>query len=295
MRFDTVKESTIVGVSTTVLGFGLQKLLPKLGIKREIAPLTTYFLLGFASHLVYSTIAQEATGKTPALGETDPDIETVLDVEGHIHPDIKKQRTRVMGPHWCQIYGVKFFDKEWCEALVRISERYGDWDSKAKGDGYSAGMTLPIDFIPDLQKRYSAAVKKYLFPCAQKLFPTFKPTHHDEVYILRYIAGKRDQDAMDHHYDAEPLACILGLNEDFTGGGTHFPQFKLTVVAKPGVMLLYPGGLSHLHGGKKINSGRRYALLHALYDRVLNGDNVSVWEEGEPQHDRDVPPLRGNE
>ena len=232
---------------------------------------------------------------TPSLGdsEADPDLAILLDVEGHIHPDIKKKKTKIMGPKWCQIYGVQFFDREWCDALVRVSEKYGDWDSKAKGDGYSAGMTLPIDFIPELQKRYSAAVKKYLFPCASKLFPTFKPTHHDEVYILRYIANKQDQDAMESHYDAEPLACILALNDEFTGGGTHFPQFKLTVIAKPGVMLLYPGGLSHLHGGKKITSGRRYALLHALYDRVLNGEGVSVWEDGEPQHDRDSPPSKG--
>jgi hypothetical protein len=154
-------------------------------------------------------------------------------------------------------------------------------------------MTLPIDFIPQLQENYTKAVKKYLFPVASQLFPTFNPTHHDEVYILRYIAGKKDQEAMDHHYDAEPLACILTLNDQFKGGGTHFPKFKLTVVAEPGVMLLYPGGLSHLHGGKKITAGRRYALLHALYDRVLNGEGVSVWEKGEPQHERDTAPSRG--
>lgn len=226
--------------------------------------------------------------KSPkALGDfSDPDVKILLDIENHIHPDAKKHRAKEMGPKTCQIYAVKLFDKEWCDALVRVSEKYGTWGNASKGGGESVGMTLSLDFMSELQKKYSDAIKKYVFPCASKLFPTFSPTHHDEVYILRYVAGKDGQEKMDDHYDGEPLACILGLNDEFVGGGTHFPKFNVTVHAKPGVILLYPGGLSHLHRGKKITKGRRYLILHAIYDKVLNGDSVSVWEEGEPQHAR---------
>ena len=254
------------------------------------------FGLGLGIGIVIFLIWKAKKTTPKPLGETskeDPDLKLLLDVEGHIHSDAKKHRTKEMGPKMCQVYGVKLFDKKWCDALVRASEKYGTWGKASKGGGESVGMTLPIDFIPELQKKYSEAVTKYIFPCVKKLFPTFNPTHHDEIYILRYIAGREGQESMDRHYDAEPLACIMGLNDEFTGGGTHFPKFNITVKSKPGVMLLYPGGLSHLHSGKAITSGKRYLILHALYDKVLNGDSVSVWEEGEPQHKRNTPPSRG--
>lgn len=311
MRVAVIKEMVLVGASTLVVGYTIQKGAKKVNL--DLNPLVLYFSIGFIAHLLWEITGgnkwfvenakfpvitgpkvlegSEHTAKPLVL--EDPDLKILLDVEGHIHPDAKKRKAKEMGPKLCQVYGVKLFDKKWCDALVRVSERYGLWGNASKGGGESVGMTLPIDFIPELQKKYSEAVKKYIFPCAQKLFPTFNPTHHDEVYILRYIAGRKGQDSMDNHYDGEPLACILALNEEFKGGGTHFPKYNLTVVAKPGVMLLYPGGLSHLHSGKMISNGRRYLILHALYDKELNGDTVSVWEDGEPQHDRVTPVSRG--
>jgi len=221
-------------------------------------------------------------GNAPALPE-DPDLKIVSNIDRYIHPDIKQLQAKEIGPKNSSIYVVKFLQPEYCAALIRVAEKYGDWNSKSKGD-YGKGMTLPLDFIPLIERNYSQAVQKYLFPVAKKLFPKFNPTHHDEVYILRYRADKGKQQGMEAHYDSEPLACILTLNREFQGGGTYYPKWDFTALAETGEMLLYPGGLSHLHGGKKITAGKRYALLHALYDRELNGDAVSVWETGEPQH-----------
>lgn len=231
--------------------------------------------------------------KVATLGELaqDPDVHELLRMEKYIHPDIKNLRAVEIGPKNSSIYAVKFLRPEYCKLLIQVAERYGDWDSKSKGD-YGKGMTLPIDFLPRLQKTYTEMVKKYLFPCASKLFPTFNPTHHDEVYILRYRSDNSKQQSMDVHYDGEPLACILTLNSEFKGGGTYYPKWNYVAKVTPGTMMLYPGGLSHLHGGRKITDGKRYVMLHALYDKVLNGNQVSVWEDGEPQHDRETPVVR---
>jgi hypothetical protein len=162
-------------------------------------------------------------------------------------------------------------------------EKFGDWQAKSKAD-YETGMTISLDSIPEVKKQYSSMLKKYIFPCAAKLFPTFKPTHHDEVYVLRYKAHVPGQKKMKAHYDGEPLACVLALNKEFKGGGTFYPVFDYVAKGPPGSILMYPGGLSHLHGGAKIHDGTRYVLLHAIYDRILFGDTVSPWEPGEPQH-----------
>ena len=248
-------------------------------------------LLGLAAAIVFHFFRKRKKQQT--LGELtqDPDVQELLQMEKYIHPDIKNLRAREIGPKHSSIFSVKFLKPEYCKLLIQVAERYGDWNSKSKGD-YGKGMTLPMDFIPELQKQYSNMVKKYLFPCAAKLFPTFNPTHHDEVYILRYRADNGKQQGMEAHYDGEPLACILTLNSEFEGGGTFYPKWGYVAKVGPGEMMLYPGGLSHLHGGRKITAGRRYVLLHALYDKVLNGTQVSVWEDGEPQHDRETPVVR---
>lgn len=233
----------------------------------------------FALHRLFTNKARsDLSGSTQ-----DPEVQELLKMEKYIHPALRRGSYKKVGPKHALLYAVPFFKPEYCEMLVRVAERYGDWEGKSK-DNYGKGMTLSLSFIPALEKQYSALLKKYLYPQAQQLFPTFRPTHHDKAYILRYRATKNQQRKMSPHYDGEPLSCILSLNDSFTGGGTVFPQFDYTAKLPPGYMLVYPGGLSHLHGGKEITHGRRYVLLHALYDRVLFGNCVSPWEDGEPQH-----------
>jgi hypothetical protein len=277
-----LKEVLFFCITTMAMGYSLKLLLKWADMQTN--DMAVY--LG-ASLLAYKFLkpSKRALGLGTLMDHDDPDVQLLCNLEDYIHPDIKKLKAKEIGPRNSSIYVVKFLRPEYCEALVRVAEKYGDWDSKSKGD-YGKGMTLPLDFIPILEKQYSDAVKKYLFPIAENLFPTFKPTHHDEVYILRYRADRGKQNKMDPHYDGEPLACILTLNRDFRGGGTIYPKFNYTALANPGEMMLYPGGLSHLHGGKQITAGRRYALLHALYDKALFGDSVSPWEEGEPQHEK---------
>ena len=51
-------------------------------------------------------------------------------------------------------------------------------------------------------------------------------------------------------------------DDSYSGGGTYFPRWNLTITGQePGSMVMYPGGLSHLHAGKKITSAERYVLL----------------------------------
>jgi len=222
------------------------------------------------------------------LGELpdDPDLLTVLNIEDSIQPEIKAGKFKEVGPRRSSIFAVKFLKPEYCAALVRVLEKYGDWTTKSQNN-YGKGMTLPLDFIPEIEKNYSDAVRKYIYPLCVKLFPTFNPTHHDEVYILRYRAGHAKQIEMEAHYDAEPLACMVTLNRDFKGGGTFFPNFGIkALLTNPGEMIIYPGGLGHLHGGNPISAGRRYLLLHALYDRRIHGTKTAEWDEGEPQHER---------
>ena len=60
------------------------------------------------------------------------------------------------------------------------------------------------------------------------------------------------------------LSFIIVLADNYSGGGTYFPRWNLTITGQePGSMVMYPSGLSHLHAGKKITSGERYVLLGA--------------------------------
>ena len=284
---DFFKDALVIGSTTLVAGYSLKCALQRLDIKTSDPVI--YFGAGILAYMLrraFSSGLSSSLGSLPEpvgahTDETDPDLNVLSNIENYIHPNVKSFKAKEIGPKNSSIYLIKFLKPEYCDALVRVVEKYGDWDSYSKG-GYGKGMTLPLEFMPTLEKQYSDALKKYLYPMARILFPTFEPTHHDRPYILRYRTDRDKQQKMDAHYDGEPMACILTLNRNFKGGGTFFPKWNYTALAKPGEIIVYPGGLSHLHGGKKITKGRRYAILNALYDRELNGEGTTPWEAGEP-------------
>jgi hypothetical protein len=57
------------------------------------------------------------------------------------------------------------------------------------------------------------------------------------------------------------FACVLYINDDFTGGELHFPEIDVTYRPKKGAMIVFPSADEYLHGVKAVGAGPiRYAL-----------------------------------
>lgn len=70
------------------------------------------------------------------------------------------------------------------------------------------------------------------------------------------------------HHDAETVSLIVYLDARFAGGGTTFPRWAFNTAdagVPVGHAVVYPGGVSHEHGGRPITSGERHLFLSAFY------------------------------
>jgi hypothetical protein len=92
--------------------------------------------------------------------------------------------------------------------------------------------------------------------------------HQPYVSIARMGPGA----SQDEHYDKmsdyyeysempardKDLTAVIYWNNDFTGGVLNFPQHKLSISPKPGLVVTYPGDKYHTHSVSKVKGGYRY-------------------------------------
>ena len=78
-----------------------------------------------------------------------------------------------------------------------------------------------------------------------------------ENFMARYTTDK--QSHLSLHHDFSHVTMVVKLNDEFDGGGTWFPKYKTLSNPKTvGTATLHPGMLTHLHGARPINAGKRY-------------------------------------
>lgn len=74
-------------------------------------------------------------------------------------------------------------------------------------------------------------------------------------------------------YQNRHLAYMTYLNDVTDGGGTEFPQHKLTTPAKKGLTLIWPAGWTHHHRGVVSETQKKYIITGWLCfypDRVYS-------------------------
>ena len=85
-------------------------------------------------------------------------------------------------------------------------------------------------------------------------------TLNSENFIAKYDTN--NQGSLDLHHDSSAITLNVRLNNEFKGGGTFLPKYKTTVQPrKTGYAMAHPGSITHLHGGRPVETGTRYILV----------------------------------
>lgn len=112
-----------------------------------------------------------------------------------------------------------------------------------------------------------------------------QPLYGDTLQIVRWVAGyelqphadRENPDGSPHPFPWRDYAAITFLNNDFTGGELYFPKLdNLTITPQPGMSIIFPGDLAHLHGVKEVRSGVRYTLASFLTHDAGHADYLDV-------------------
>jgi len=83
----------------------------------------------------------------------------------------------------------------------------------------------------------------------------------EEYFIVKY--DMKGQKALQYHIDGYEFSFIIGLNNEFTGGGTHFKKENKLIKLGIGDCVIFSG--RNKHKGMAITSGIRYILTGFIH------------------------------
>jgi len=155
------------------------------------------------------------------------------------------------------IYEFPLFTEKFCKEAVALAEVMNKW-TKDRHEFYPTNDVL----LPEigLDNIYNRVIKEIVSPLCIHLWELEGAgwdNMNTENFMVRYTTDR--QSHLSLHHDFSHITMVVKLNDEFDGGGTWFPKYK--ILANPklvGTATIHPGMITHKHGARPIHSGKRY-------------------------------------
>jgi len=176
------------------------------------------------------------------------------------------------------------------EEIARLRKEYESIEPEYNID-HTHGITMPIhkgtEYMMDFARKMAPIVKKN----AEDFYGmememdrdaqwTYHPSgsyldpHTDVLGFVPKYDGRNDYPAQEEdfpYYWSGHLSNLIYINDDFEGGELFFPDFKLQIKPKPGMLILFPGNTHYLHGVKETKGSTRYT--YSLWMKFKDFEN----------------------
>ena len=178
----------------------------------------------------------------------------------YIDPYILKGQYKLMtdeiGPN---IIEFPLFTEQFCDELITLSEQ-NEWTTTRHTFYPTTDQTM-VDL--GLQTIYQKVLEQFVYPIwiwFWELEGDAWNTSKSENFIVKY--DTENQGSLGIHHDSSAITLNVRLNDDYKGGGTFIPRYKLNVQPKrKGYAMSHPGQITHKHGGRPVTEGTRYILV----------------------------------
>ena len=159
----------------------------------------------------------------------------------------------------------KLLTRSLSKSIINEMEHFNQW----KNDRHRSYPTYDFE-LTEVSRYYTIVLGilyNQLFPEISKKFGVNEENIGiNELFVVKYhMNGQKELRA---HTDGSDISFIIGLNENFTGGGTYFTKTEDLVKLSTGDCLVFYGGENE-HRGNKITSGTRYILTGFLHLKNL--------------------------
>ena len=170
------------------------------------------------------------------------------------------------------IWYFPFLRPEFCDYLVQLAEKNGNWSGGVYTDKNSIDKRIGVieniptqdihlkdiglhDFWVDIVNNHFKRIMAHLYK--------YKAGNYHIAFIVKYDAEK-GQASLQGHHDASVYTTNIALcdGNDYEGGGIKFHTKNITLLNKDkGYLCLHPGRVTHYHEGLPITRGKRYVLV----------------------------------
>lgn len=133
--------------------------------------------------------------------------------------------------------------------------------------GYRTADVLFSEHLGPLGRRFDEKMETIIKPLVRHLWGK-QLTSHYGTQLVRYTSGGHyrahsdiGRQTLNRYY-----TVLCYLNDDFAGGGTHFPHLSYTVRPRAGKAIIFPSGF--VHSGEAVTSGEKFVLVSWLIGPV---------------------------
>ena len=158
------------------------------------------------------------------------------------------------------IYEFQLFTDKFCKDAIALAETLDKWTID-RHEFYPTNDVL----LPELglDRIYNRVLREVVYPMCIHIWTlegSGWDTMESENFLARYTTDR--QSHLSLHHDFSHVTMVVKLNDEFEGGGTWFPKYKiLSNPKKVGTATLHPGMVTHLHGARPIYAGKRYICV----------------------------------
>jgi len=235
--------------------------------KNIVAISTTENLVGQSSNYETTTVSAHGMANTNIQQKMEPYFE-ILDVSDWDawkakylnHTLAKGEYDLMINDIGNNIYEFPLFTEKFCKEAIALAEEMDNWTTD-RHEFYPTNDVLLQDI--KLQDIYHRVLQEVIYPLCKHIWTLDGNGWLDmfsENFMARYTTDR--QSHLSLHHDFSHITMVVKLNDEFDGGGTWFPKYKiLSNPERVGTATLHPGMVTHLHGARPIYSGKRYICV----------------------------------
>ena len=158
------------------------------------------------------------------------------------------------------VFEFPLFTPKFCKEAIALAEAKDKWTIDRHEFYPTNDVLLEEIGLDDIYNRVLDEVVRplaiHLWNLEGKSWDGFS----NENFMARYSTTR--QSHLSLHHDRSHLTMVIKLNDEFSGGGTWFPQYqKLSNPEQVGTAVLHPGMITHRHGARPITNGKRYIIV----------------------------------
>ena len=156
------------------------------------------------------------------------------------------------------IVAFEFMTPQMCDDLIGACDDAGGWAPRPD-DAYPAQEIRIQTLCPSLYKEMENRLTNSIWPQLEAYWPPMTMYGIRDFFAMRYSMDTQTELAL--HNDASMVSGSLKLNDDYQGAELTFPRQHYTNRHIPrGLMLMWPGQVSHPHVCEPLEEGVKYSL-----------------------------------
>lgn len=171
---------------------------------------------------------------------------------------------------------IELFDGSECSKIISDFEKNKNFIKLSTEHGISRISSYEIDF-----KYFSQEIKDLINIKINNILLPITGGEVGMVFGVKYTLDTKSY--MLPHYDCNSYSCVIELNDEFEGGGTHFIlQNKVMRPNKIGSGILFEADkIKSYHAANPITNGVRYVLViriekKNIFNLLLNSIFLSI-------------------